>query len=184
VDHKELLMYGVGDCAPYRDDLSSSFRHVSEMFQGSDLTFGQLEAVLSLEGVLSTCTRMPCSSKPELAKVMKRAGFDVISFSSNHALDYGRDAFCETCQHIRDAGLYLTGVGENEKNARTFPVLDIEGTKIAVLGYNSILPQGFWAQEARPGCNPARGITAYVPVEHDQPDTTLFACIAFPILMI
>ncbi|MBW8381284.1 MAG: CapA family protein [Youngiibacter sp.] len=171
MDHKELLMYGVGDCAPYRDDLSTSFRHVAEMFQGSDLTFGQLEAVLSLEGILSSCTRMPCSSRPELAGVMKEAGFDVISFSSNHALDYGREAFHETCQHIRDAGLYLTGAGENEKNARTFPVLDIEGTKIAVLGYNSILPQGFWAQEARPGCNPARGITAYVPVEHDQPDT-------------
>lgn len=39
------------------------------------------------------------------------------------------------------------------------------------LGYCTILPQGFWAEEARPGCNPARGITAYVPVEHDQPGT-------------
>lgn len=49
--------------------------------------------------------------------------------------------------------------------------MDVKGTKVAFLGYNSILPQGSWAEEACPGCNPARGITAYVPVEHDQPKT-------------
>jgi len=167
----KLVMYGVGDCAPYREDLASSFRHVKDLFQESDLAFGQLEAVLSNQGVLSSCTRMPCSSEPEVAQVMKDAGFDVISFASNHAIDYGREAFNETCANIRAAGLYLTGAGEDEEIAREFPVIDVRGTKVAVLGYNSILPQGFWAQEKRPGCNPARGITAYVPVEHDQPGT-------------
>ena len=171
MENRELVMYGVGDCAPYRENLSSSFVHVADRFRKGDLTFGQLEAVLSETGVLSSCTRMPCSSKPELAGVMKDAGFDVISFASNHALDYGRDAFCETCGHIRDAGLYLTGAGEDEETARKYPVIDVEGTKVAVLAYNSILPQGFWAQEKRPGCNPARGISAYVPIEHDQPGT-------------
>lgn len=171
MEQKELIMYGVGDCAPYREDLASSFRRVSALFQEGDLVFGQLEAVLSEGGVLSSCTRMPCSSRPEVANVMKEAGFDVISFASNHALDYGRDAFCETCGHIRQAGLYLTGAGEDEAAAREFPIIDVSGTKVAVLAYNSILPQGFWAQEKRPGCNPARGISAYVPVEHDQPGT-------------
>lgn len=171
MENRELVMYGVGDCAPYREDLSTAFVHVRNRFRQSDLTFGQLEAVLSEGGVLSSCTRMPCSSRPELARVLKEAGFDVISFASNHALDYGREAFCETCGHIREAGLCLTGAGEDEEIARRYPVIDVEGTKVAVLGYNSILPQGFWAQEKRPGCNPARGITAYVPVEHDQPGT-------------
>ncbi len=114
---------------------------------------------------------MGCSSRPEVAKVMKKAGFDVISFASNHALDYGRTAFKDTLRYIREAGLYLTGAGENETIAREYAIIDAEGTKVAVLGYGSILPQGFWAEEARPGVNPARGVTAYVPVEHDQPGT-------------
>lgn len=164
-------MYGVGDLAPYRPDLSSSFRHVRELFRDADMTFGQLESVLSEEGPLSSCTRMGCSSRPEVAPVLKDAGFDVISFASNHALDYGRDAFKETLTHLRDAGLTVIGAGENEAKAREYQILDFDGTKVAFLGYCSILPQGFWAEEARPGCNPARGITAYVPVEHDQPET-------------
>lgn len=168
---EQLTMYGVGDLAPYRNDLSSSFAHVRELFHDSDLTFGQLESVLSEAGTLSSCTRMGCSSRPEVAPVLKNAGFDVISFASNHALDYGRDAFLETLKCLRDAGLYVVGAGENEEKARAYPVIDVEKTKIAFLGYCSILPQGFWAEEARPGCNPARGITAYVPVEHDQPET-------------
>ncbi len=168
---EKLVMYGVGDLAPYREDLSSSFVHVRDLLRGGDLTFGQLESVLSETGPLSSCTRMGCSSRPEVAGVLKEAGFDVISFASNHALDYGRDAFCETLGHLKKAGLHITGAGENEKAARTWPVIDVKGTKVAFLGYCSILPQGFWAEEARPGCNPARGITAYVPVEHDQPET-------------
>lgn len=166
-----LTMYGVGDCAPYREDLDSSFRHVSGLFNNGDLVFCQLESVLSLQGTPAAQTRMPCSSRPEVASALKRAGFDVVSFASNHSLDYGREAFRETLESIRNAGLYLTGAGEDEETAAKFPVIDCEGTKVAVLGYNSILPQDFWAQEKRPGCNPARGITAYIPIEHDQPGT-------------
>lgn len=95
----------------------------------------------------------------------------MVSFASNHALDYGRTAFRETLTHLRNAGLSVIGAGENEQIAREYAVLDLDGARVAFLGYNSILPQGFWAEEARPGCNPARGITAYVPVEHDQPGT-------------
>ncbi len=168
---EKLTMYAVGDCAPYRDDLSSSFRHVEGLFNSGDLCFAQLESVLSSNLELSSCTRMGCSSVPGVARAMKDAGFDVVSFSSNHALDYGRTAFRDTLRHIREAGLYLTGAGENEAEARRYPIIDVKGTRVAFLGYCSILPQGFWAEENRPGCNPARGITAYVPVEHDQPGT-------------
>jgi len=162
----------VGDCAPFRKDLASSFVHVTEMFKSADFVFGQLESVLGTERLeISSCTRFGCSSRPEVAKVMKDAGFDVLSFASNHALDYGRTAFNETLKHIREAGMYVTGAGENEAIAREYPIVDVEGTKIAILGFGSILPQGFWAEESRPGVNPARGITAYIPVEHDQPGT-------------
>lgn len=167
----ELIFYAVGDIALYDDDFYHYFKNVRDTFRAGDLVFGQLESVLSDRLELSSCTRMGCSSRPECLAAIKDAGFDVLSFASNHALDYGRTAFEDTLKNIRDAGFYLTGAGENEEIARQYPVIDVKGTKIAVLAYGSILPQGFWAEEARPGVNPARGITAYVPVEHDQPGT-------------
>lgn len=172
MERKELVMYGVGDVAPYREDLASSFRHVSLLLRESDGVFCQLESVLSEQGDLSSCTRMGCSSRPEVAGVLADSGFRVVSFASNHALDYGRTAFLETLSHLRAAGLSVIGAGENEQRAREYAVnTAADGTKVAFLGYNSILPQGFWAEEARPGCNPARALTAYCPVEHDQPGT-------------
>lgn len=44
---KPLVMYGVGDVAPYWDDLATSFRHVAPMLRAGDLAFCQLESVLS-----------------------------------------------------------------------------------------------------------------------------------------
>ncbi len=167
----ELTFLAVGDIGLYRDDFFEYFVNIRDYFRKADLCFGQLESVLSDRLELSSCTRMGCSSRPECLEAIKDAGFDVLSFASNHALDYGRTAFEDTLRNIRNAGFYLTGAGENEEKAREYPIIDVEGTKIAILGYGSILPQGFWAEEARPGVNPARGITAYVPVEHDQPGT-------------
>lgn len=167
----QLTFYAVGDIGLYSDDYYHYFEDVKPVLSKGDLVFGQLESVLSENLSLSSCTRMGCSSEPRCLEAIKDAGFDVLSFASNHALDYGRAAFIDTLNNIRNAGLYLTGAGENEEAARKYPIIDVDGTKIAILGFGSVLPQGFWAEEARPGVNPARGITAYVPVEHDQPGT-------------
>lgn len=167
----KLTFYATGDIGLYGEEYHHYFDNVRETFQNGDLVFGQLESVLSDRLELSSCTRMGCSSEPRVLEAIKGAGFDVLSFASNHAVDYGRTAFEDTLKNIRESGLYLTGAGETEEIARQYPIIDVDGTKIAVLGYGSILPQGFWAEEARPGVNPARGITAYVPVEHDQPGT-------------
>lgn len=75
---RPLVMYGVGDVAPYRDNPHTAFRHVAPMMRESDLAFCQLEAVLSEEGDLSSCTRMGCSSRPEVAQALKAAGFDKV----------------------------------------------------------------------------------------------------------
>jgi len=172
----KIVMYAVGDLVGYRPDLDSQFRHVSEELNKADLTFGQLEAILSDncgQINVSTVTRMPCSSVPAYAETLKRAGLDVISFATNHCMDYGRVAFLDTLENIRNAGLTLVGAGANEEEARRFPIIDCKGTKIAILGYCSILPQDYWAFDYRPGCNPARALNAYTPIVHDQPGTPI-----------
>lgn len=167
-----LTLYGVGDIGPCREDPSSIFRHTAHLFQGEEnLTFGQLEAVLSQRGETLPHARFTCSGPVSVAPALKNSGFDVISFGTNHALDWGTAAFGDTLDNLASAGLACIGAGRNLAEARKPVVLERNGTKVAYVGYCSILPQGYWADERRGGCNPARGLTVYEQIEHDQPGT-------------
>lgn len=172
-----ITLLATGDNIPSRDDYDTLYCHVAPLLKDADISFGQVETVLidkSIEDLypyVASQARMPCSSDPDVAPGMKRNGFDIVSFASNHALDYGRVHFLNTIQYLRDAGLEVIGVGENEEEARKYSIIERNGTKIAFLGYCTILPQDYWAQESRPGMNPARGHTYYEQIEHDQPGT-------------
>ena len=177
MNDKTITLLATGDNIPSREDYDTLYCHVAPLLKNADITFGQVETVLidkSIEDLypyVASQARMPCSSDPEVAPGMKRNGFDIVSFASNHALDYGRVHFLNTIQYLRDAGLEVIGAGENEEDARKYSIIERDGTKIAFLGYCTILPQDYWAQESRPGMNPARGHTYYAQIEHDQPGT-------------
>lgn len=176
-DNNNITLLATGDNIPSRDDYDTLYCHVAPVLKAADITFGQVETVLidkaieDLYPYVASQARMPCSSDPGVAPGMKRNGFDIVSFASNHALDYGRVHFLNTIDYLRQAGLEVIGVGENEEDARRYSVIRRGDTKIAFLGYCTILPQDYWAQESRPGMNPARGHTYYEQIEHDQPGT-------------
>lgn len=177
MEKETVTLLATGDNIPSREDYDTLYCHVAPLLRAADITFGQVETVLIDKSVtdlypyVAAQARMPCSSDPGVAPGMKKAGFDIVSFASNHALDYGRTHFLNTIGYLRGAGLEVIGVGENEEDARRFSILERGGVKVAFLGYCTILPQDYWAQEARPGMNPARGHTYYEQIEHDQPGT-------------
>lgn len=177
MDNQTITLLGVGDNIPGMGDYNGLYDKVAPILKAADITFGQLETVLIDEKIddlypyVAAQARMPCSSDPGVAPAMKEAGFDIVSFASNHSLDYGRTHFLNTIRYLRDAGMEVVGAGESEEDARRFSIIERSGTKIALLSYCTILPQDYWAQEARPGVNPARGHTLYEQVEHDQPGT-------------
>jgi len=86
-------------------------------------------------------------------------------------MDWGREAFFDTIESLEEQGISVVGVGKNIEEARRPALLEINGTKIAFLAYNSILPMAYWAEVDRPGCVPMRAWTFYEQIEHDQPGT-------------
>jgi len=72
---------------------------------------------------------------------------------------------------LKEQGLNVLGAGNNINEARMPVIIDKKGTRVAFLGYNTILPYGYWAETDRPGCVPLRGLTLYEQIEHDQPGT-------------
>ena len=169
---EDIVLYGAGDIMPYTKDPDECFSEVAPLFKDENaVVFGQLEAVLGKTKYKVPQCRLGCSADESLARTMKRNGFDVVSFGSNHSLDYGTKAFLETLDIIEEAGLIQIGSGRDEEDAHTIKIVEKNGTKIAFIGYCSILPQSYWAWGDRPGCTPARGLTITEPREPDQPGT-------------
>ncbi len=167
----EKIFFATGDLGVKRPNEDSMFDKVRDVLKQGDLVFGQLEPMITDIGTPSPQSRMPMRCKPEGAAAIARAGFDVISFATNHCMDWGRDAFFQTIDLIKANGMKPLGVGENLEEARKPVIVELDGAKIGFLGYCSVLPQDYWALKDRPGCAPMRALSAAVPNEHDQPGT-------------
>ncbi len=167
----EFLLYGVGDIHPYIQEPSVLFDHVRNEIKKADMAFCQLEINIGTRGTRLPQARHCAQAKPEAARAIREAGFNVLSFASNHCMDLGTEALFDTIDAVKRVGLPLIGVGKNIEEARKPAILESKGTRVAFLAYNTILPMGYWAEEARAGCAPLRAWTFYEQIEHDQPGT-------------
>jgi len=166
-----LWLYAVGDVAPDRDDPNQCFELVREQLRRADIGFCQLEVNLTERGVRLPQVRHTHRAKASSAQALARAGVGVVSFASNHCLDWGPDGFFDTIENLRAAGLEVVGVGADIERARQPVFVERHGIRIAFLAYCSILPAHYWADMKRPGCAPLRAFTIYEPIEPDQPGT-------------
>ena len=147
----KIILYCAGDVGPNRDDPDSMFRAVAPLLKEGDIGFCQLELNFSTRGTPLPQARLPMKADPAGARAIGDAGFHVVSFASNHCMDWGRDAFFDTIDALKKEKLAVIGVGENIVEARKPAVLDCKGTRIAFLAYNSVLPMAYWAEEESPG---------------------------------
>lgn len=115
--------------------------------------------------------RLPMRTDPVSAAAIRNAGFHVVSFASNHCMDWGQEALLDTMEVLREQGFAVAGVGRNTDEGRKPAIIEKSGTRFAILAYHTILPMNYWAEKDRPGCAPMRGLTFYEPIEHDQPGT-------------
>jgi len=168
---KEITLLAVGDVLPERDEPSELFAHVEKEIQNADISFCQLEANISERGTRMPQARHTTRIKRNVATALKKSGFNVVSFAGNHCMDWGREAFFDTIDALKEEGMQVAGVGANIKEAREPVITEVDGTKVAFIAYSTILPQCYWAEADRPGCAPMRAFTHYEQIEHDQPGT-------------
>lgn len=165
----EVTLIAVGDLMPNRDNPESILELSSQSLQQHDIRFGQLEINLSEGGSPSSVARVPSRAHPRNVQALKSGGFHVVSLASNHCLDWGPDAMFDTINLCRSEGIEVVGAGKDIAEARKPVIIERDGTKIAFLAYNSILPAGYWADVGKPGCAPLRVRTFYEMLENDQP---------------
>jgi poly-gamma-glutamate capsule biosynthesis protein CapA/YwtB (metallophosphatase superfamily) len=168
---KAVTLLAVGDVGAKRPEPISIFRGCRDVLRSGDVVFAQLETTVTDRGAQAPNARLAMRAPPLMASAVRDAGINVMSFAGNHCLDWGYEGFADTLRHMADAGVALCGAGATLAAAREPAIVEHDGVRFAFLAYSSILPEGYRAEQAKPGCTPMRAHTFYEQVEHDQPGT-------------
>jgi poly-gamma-glutamate capsule biosynthesis protein CapA/YwtB (metallophosphatase superfamily) len=114
------------------------FRRVRPLFAAADLTFVNLECVLSDGPEMRWRTgRFPIiRGSPAGARAMASAGIDVASVANNHAFDLGARGALDTRRALRDAGIAPVGGGEGESPAEPV-VREVRGVRVGFLAFTA-----------------------------------------------
>jgi poly-gamma-glutamate capsule biosynthesis protein CapA/YwtB (metallophosphatase superfamily) len=164
-----IVLRAVGDVTLRGDDPANVLELVQPVLRSADITFGNCESSYSERGSRNPAVRGENCGHPDAVRALNRVGFDVMTYANNHHIDAGYDAFFDTLQLLRDSGIATCGAGEDIAAARKPAIVERDGTRVAFLGYSSILMPGFEAGPNRPGCAPIAVYTHYQQVEYEQP---------------
>lgn len=112
----------------------SLFAQVTPLLTG-DVVFGNLEGTLTTRGA-SKCGAGSANcfafrSPPSYVANLTRAGYTVMNLANNHGYDFGDVGVSDTVAALRRAKLAETG------RPGRYAVLDVDGTKVAVLGFTT-----------------------------------------------
>ncbi len=72
-------------------------------------------------------------AKPESVNLLNKMGIDIVSLANNHAFDYGEEAFFDTLDILKNAGVRYVGAGRNIDEASAPKYYYINGRKVAVM---------------------------------------------------
>jgi poly-gamma-glutamate synthesis protein (capsule biosynthesis protein) len=152
----QIRMTFVGDIMLDRDPGKAMltgrdpFEGIADLLKDGDITVGNLECVVSDSGTRLPKKEYTFRADPKAIPYLARY-FDALSLANNHTGDFGDAALVETMYRLRRANVPFFGAGLNEKEAHTPWVVEKNGIKVAVLGYNEFPPRSFEAGPRKPG---------------------------------
>lgn len=143
-DNEVLSIVACGDIGLYgnlgkkqlREGASAILGDTIDILNRADLVFGNLEGPVSDMGNRHSlpppypALRM----NPDAISFLKEAGFDVLSISNNHMLDYGPEALLDTIRRLENANIDFFGAGENEIFAWSPKIIEVKGVFIGFIG--------------------------------------------------
>ncbi len=119
------------------------------VLEGADLAVGNLECVIATRGEpVPKLYNFRCHPRnvPLLARY-----FDAVSVANNHSGDYGKEAFVEQLDLLDQGGVPYFGGGRNEQEAHAPLILERNGIRVALLGYNEVELRSYAAGPDTPG---------------------------------
>lgn len=112
--------------------------------QEADLFILNEEFPFSLRGEPMADKQFTFRTDPKYVQIFKELGTDIVTLANNHALDYGRDAFCDTLETLDKAGIKRIGGGYNIAEAAAPAVYTVNGLSLAIFGATRVSPSAGW----------------------------------------
>lgn len=81
---------------------------------------------------------------PDLVRIPKELGVDLVTLANNHVLDFGREPLSETLKTLDQAGIAYVGAGENLEEAGSFYTFETQGRRLGFLGASRVIPESSW----------------------------------------
>lgn len=108
---------------------------LSEM-RSADITLANNEFAISERGTPLEGKTYTLKAKPENIEMYKTIGVNLVSLANNHVYDYGKEAFLDTLDSLKDEGIPYIGGGGNIEEAMKPQYYIINGRKIAFVAGN------------------------------------------------
>ncbi|WP_348063351.1 CapA family protein [Roseateles sp.] len=125
------------------------FAAVMNAMKGAALRIANLECVIATGGTRAV-KPWTFRARPQALDVLRRH-VDAVSLANNHSGDFGPQAFAQMLGRLRQAGLAYFGGGTDLRAAHQPAIIERQGLRIALLGYNEMFPRRFEAGPDSPG---------------------------------
>lgn len=117
----------------------TAFEKVKHILGNGDVVFGNLECPLtSSQKGLSKNGKIVLKAAPESVTALTSAGFNLMSLSNNHIMDYYETGLFDTMELLDQNGIIYAGAGRNIDQARELAVIEKNGLKIGLLAYTDM----------------------------------------------
>ena len=113
------------------------FSLVAEQMRASDITIANLEGSITTRTRHKDTIRWPLVIDPSHTQILLSGGIDVVNTANNHAMDFYKEGYTQTLEHLDRAGIAHFGTlsppGSTKINRQV--ILERKGAKIGFIGF-------------------------------------------------
>lgn len=125
------------------------FEQLKPLFDRADLTFLNLECVLSDSPAQPADKTWRIRAPTRHARALAEAGVDLVSVANNHTLDFGEQGFSSTLATLEDVGVDYVGVQYGDAPEQPLTIAKLGDQTFGFLAYTDItkwkpVPESSW----------------------------------------
>jgi len=132
-----------GDICPTNDtkhyfennDVKSLFNDTLPLLKQADVLIGNMEFVLTNNGIAATKTGPILQGKTNFINLLKKVGFTALGLANNHIKDCGTDGVLSSLQTCKENNILTVGAGKNEEEAKKPIIIEKNGWKIGIMAF-------------------------------------------------